>query len=73
MANQIFCFQNQEHALDGAIHGAIFTSLRDTRVFLRLNLYRIFFINQHGEIFSCILLTGYQMIFRVQFGINKHS
>ena len=30
-------------------------------------------INQHGEIFSCILLTGNQMIFLAQFGINKHS
>ena len=25
------------------------------------------------EIFTCILLTSNQMIFRVQFGINKHS
>ena len=32
-----------------------------------------FFINQHGEIFSCILLTGNQMIFLVQFAINKHE
>ena len=34
---------------------------------------RNFFINQHGEIFSCILLTGHQIIFLVQFEINKHS
>ena len=34
---------------------------------------RNFFINQHGEIFSRILLTGNQMIFVVQFEINKHS
>ena len=63
MANQIFCFQNKEHFLDGAIHGAIFTSLRDTRAFLLLNHLEFFFINQHGEIFSWILLTGNQMIF----------
>ena len=55
-------FSNQTHALDGAIHGV--PSAQPSRNF---------FINQHGEIFSCILLTGNQMIFLVQFGINKHS
>ena len=52
-------FSNQAHALDGAI----FPWLRDTRVFLLLNLL---------EIFSYILLISNHMIFLVQFGINKH-
>ena len=57
-------FSNQAHALDGAINGAIFPWLRDTRVFLLLN---------HLEIFSYILLISNHMIFLVQFGINKHE
>ena len=40
-------FSNQAHALDGAIHGAIFPRLRDTSAQTSQN----FFINQHGEIF----------------------
>ena len=46
------------------LDGAIFPSLRVTREFLLLN---------HLEIFACILLTSNQMIFVVQFGINKHE
>ena len=50
MANQIFCFQNQDHALDGAIHCVIFTSLRDTQAFPLLN---------HLEIFSSISMENF--------------
>ena len=57
-------FSNQAHALDGAIHGAIFPWLRDTRAFLLLN---------HLEVFSYVLLISNHKIFLVQFGINKHS
>ena len=35
-------FSKQAHALDGAIHRAIFPWLRDTRVFLLLNYLEIF-------------------------------
>ena len=62
-------FSNQAHALDGAI----FPWLRDTPCVPSAQPSRNFFINQHGEIFACILLTGNQMIFLVQFGISKHS
>ena len=34
-------FSNQEHNLDGTIHGAIFPWLRDSRAFLLLNHLKI--------------------------------
>ena len=43
-------FSNQPHALDGAIQGAIFPRLRDTRAFLLLN---------HLEIFSSISMEKF--------------
>ena len=70
MANQIFCFQNQEHALDGAIHGAIFTSLRDTRAFLLLN---------HLEIFSSISMEKFfdvyylKQVIKCKFSIQEQG
>ena len=60
MHSKSFDYLYQAHALDGAI----FPWMRDTRAFLLLN---------HLEIFACILSTSNQMIFLVQFGINKHS
>jgi len=65
-------FSNQAHALDGATDSwRNFSLIAWYACVPSAQPSRNFFINQHGEIFSCILLTGNQMIFLVQFGINN--
>ena len=72
MANQIFCFQIKRTPWMAQFM-AQFSLIAWYACVPSAQPSRNFFINQHGQIFSCILLTGNQMIFLVQFGINKHS
>ena len=72
MANQIFCFQIKRTPWMAQFMAQFFPDCV-IRVHSFCSTLSKFFINQHGEIFSCILSTGNQMNFLVQFGINKHS
>ena len=64
-----------EQFLLGVKHGSQF--LKHWKNIWQESLGRIQKIQKEGtewtEIVTCILLTSNQMIFRVQFGINKHS
>ena len=72
MANQIFCFQIKRTPWMAQFVAQFFPDCV-VRVCSSAQPSRNFFINQHGEIFSRILLTGNQMISVVKFALGARA